>query len=219
LPIEPRRGCGYRRVGVLYLVGSGLARPCPNMPLPIKPCPTCGYEPPFYRDYMWISKSYIIEMRNLYGNPEAEDEGCPICDAENIDMERYGLMWVGRKFYTPESFVEEALKMGVSKAIKRIPKGLVIGKTWVLLAHRDAVRLGVDEEGNPITESGIFYAFRPLRIELLIYESEADDETLERLKERGITPVIVPDEEREVHRPKFTRRRKRIIEELIEEED
>ena len=219
MPIEPKRGCGYRRVGVLYLVGSGLAKPCPNMPLSLEPCPICGFKPQFYRDFMWIAKSYIMKLVELYGDPEADDPGCPLCDAENIDMERYGFMWVGRKYYTPESFVKEALEMGVSKAIKQIPKGLELGKTWVLLAHPDAVRIGVDDEGNPITKSGIFYAFRPLRIEMLVYESEADEETLERLRERGITPVIVPDSEKKYHRRKIRRRKRSRIEELIEEEE
>ena len=219
MPIEPRRGCGYRRVGVLYLIGSGLAKPCPNMPLSLEPCPICGFKPQFYRDFMWIAKSYIMKLVELYGDPEADDPGCPLCDAENIDMERYGFMWVGRKYYTPESFVKEALEMGVSKAIKQIPKGLELGKTWVLLAHPDAVRIGVDDEGNPITKSGIFYAFRPIRVEMLVYESEADEETLERLRERGITPVIVPDSEKKYHRRKIRRRKRSRIEELIEEEE
>ena len=218
MPIEPRRGCGYRRVGVLYLIGSGLAKPCPNMPLPLEPCPICGYTIPFYRDFMWVSKKLIAKLVEEYGDPEADDPGCPLCDAENVDMERYGFMWVGRKFYTPESFVEEAMRMGVSKAIKQIPRGLKLGETWVLLAHPDAVKI-IDEDGNPITKSGIFYAFRPIRVEMLVYESEADEETLERLRERGITPVIVPDSEKKWHKRKIRRSRKSRIEELIEEEE
>ena len=219
MPIEPRRGCGYRRVGVLYLIGSGLAKPCPNMPLPLESCPICGFKPQFYRDFMWIAKSYIMKLVELYGDPEADDPGCPLCDPQANNQDRYGFMWVGRKFYTPESFVEEAMRMGVSKAIKQIPRGLKLGETWVLLAHPDAVRIGVDDEGKPIAKSGIFYAFRPIRIEMLVYESEADDETLRRLKERGITPVIVPDSERKYHRRKIRRSRKSRIDELIEEED
>ena len=41
--------------------------------------------------------------------------------------------------------------------------------------------------------SAIFYAFRPQRVEMLIWESEATSENLEKLKKRGITPIVVPD--------------------------
>lgn len=114
------------------------------------------------------------------------------------------LMWVGAKFYSPEEFVKEAQEMGVSKRIGEIPKGLKLGETWVLLAHRKVAfynnsikdpKVGLRFE--PDYKPAIFYAFQPQRIELLIWESDATPQRLEELKKKDITPVIVPDKERE----------------------
>jgi len=217
-PIEPKRECGYRRVGVLYLVGSGFAKSCPNLPLQLEPCPICGFTIPFYRDFMWVSKTLIARLVEDYGDPWAIDPGCPICQPQSNYLERYGFMWVGRQFYTPKTFIEEAKEMGVCKAIKQIPKGLRLGETWVMLGHPEAIKevdTSLKPEGHIITKPGIFYAFIPQRIELLIYESEADEENLERLRERGITPIVIPDEARKWHKPKKRRKRRRRIEELI----
>ena len=40
---------------------------------------------------------------------------------------------------------------------------------------------------------GVFYAFRPQRIEKLIWQKDASEGNLEELERRGITPVIIPD--------------------------
>ena len=40
---------------------------------------------------------------------------------------------------------------------------------------------------------GVFASFKPQRIEKLIWQSEATEENLKDLEKRGITPVIVPD--------------------------
>jgi hypothetical protein len=41
MAIEASRGCGYRKVGGLYLVGSGLTVACDRLPLEITTCPVC----------------------------------------------------------------------------------------------------------------------------------------------------------------------------------
>lgn len=132
---EAKRGCGYRQVGKLYLVGPSTGFICPSLPLDLVACSCCGFEPPIYRDYQWIAKAYIKHIRKPTG--KACHPECPVCYGVN-DLDKYGLMWVGKKFYSPQEFLVEADTDGVSKAIKQIPTGLVLGKTWVLLAHREA---------------------------------------------------------------------------------
>ena len=209
---EPERGCGYRQVGKLYLVGVGVEYVCPSLPLDLGACDCCGYKPPIYRDFQWIAKVYIKHIRKPTG--QACNPGCPICYGVN-DQDRYGLMWVGKKFYSPREFLAESVDMDVSKAIKQIPTGLVLGESWVLLAHRQArvdsqdpeykkaheywLTRGVDKippdpEPQPPTYPGIFYGFIPQRVEILIYQSEATPERVRELEDRGITVIIVPDE-------------------------
>ena len=219
MPIEPKRGCGYRKVGGLYLVGSGIALPCDGLPLELKKCHVCGFEVPFTRGFMWLRKAYVAyyskeKHENEYGGKCTCHPGCPICHPEANDLKEYGLMWVGESFYkTPEEFVEEAEKMGVCKRIPVIPAKLQIGKTWVLLAHRKVPfyrknfgPLNTEPEYKP----AIFYAFKPTRIEKLIWESEATEENLKKLEEQGITPVIVPDGD-EAHSPNPRKRVKKNV--------
>ena len=213
---EPRRGCGYREVGKLYLVGPDSGYVCPSLPLLFKPCKCCGYYPPQYRDYQWLNKSYIREIREPTG--QACHPICPVCYPGTNPQNRYGLMWVGRKFYTPQEFLDEIIGQEVSKAIKQIPKGLVLGETWVLLAHPEAYvdssddgyvqahgdwlvecsRLKMDEEKPPEPQAptypGVISAFTPQRIEMLIYQSDASPDYIMELEEKGITVIVVPDE-------------------------
>lgn len=193
--LEPRRGCGYRKLGKLYLVGEGIPIGCHRLPLLLETCPVCGEGIKFSRGFRWI------EPLKLFGKCDGKEisqcghETCPIC---NPPEEAQGLMWVGEKFYTPRSFTEEALSLGVSKAIGAIPKGFKVGETWVYLAHKKG---GEKKIPDPNTLTGyryepwpaVFYAFKPMRIEMLIKESEATEEKLRELTDRGITPVIVPD--------------------------
>ena len=210
---ETKRGCGYRQVGKLYLVGVGVEYICPSLPLIFKPCECCGYEPPRYRDFQWLNKEYVRHVREPTG--QACDPACPICYSSQNAQKRYGLMWVGKKFYSPREFLAESVDMDVSKAIKQIPTGLVLGKTWVVLAHpqayidksddqyvqdyNDWITRGVDKippdpEPQPPTYPGVFYGFIPQRVEMLIYQSEATPERVRELEDKGITVIVVPDE-------------------------
>jgi hypothetical protein len=112
-------------------------------------------------------------------------------------------MWAGKQYYTPESFIIEAKEKGVCKAIKQIPKGLSINETWIMLAHPEANKFqlaGYPEEKKP----GIFYAFKPTRVEILLYRHQATDKRLEELKEKGITPILV-DDKNPYHEPRRRR--------------
>lgn len=207
---EKLRGCGVRQVGKLYLVGEGIGYVCPGLPLLFKECEVCGFKPPQYRDFQWVNKAYIRHIKEPTG--QMCDARCPVCYTSANDQERYGLMFVGRKYYTPVSFIEESENMEVSKAIKQIPKDLTLGTTWVMLAHPDAfidrddddyrekyehwVTRGIDDgdpEPKPPAYPGVFFAFIPQRVEMPIYESDTTPEYLTELEGKGITPVIIPD--------------------------
>jgi len=51
-----------------------------------------------------------------------------------------------------------------------------------------------------IKSSGIFYAFKPQRIEYLITEDEATEKYLKELKSQGITPIVVPKKFEHLHK-------------------
>ena len=178
---EPKRGCGYRKISseervFYYLCGSGIALPCDRLPYKLTTCPVCGAGIKFHRGFQWLEWHRCAGEHN-----ECKcDEYCYVCHPRQ--GERYGLMWVGERFYTPQSFILEAEKMGVSKLVATIPKGLEIGKTKVLLAHKKA---WMDKE------PAIFYAFVVRRIEVLVREEDLEKDWVERLRRRGVTIIIV----------------------------
>jgi len=51
-----------------------------------------------------------------------------------------------------------------------------------------------DPEPKPPAYPGVFFAFRPTRVELLVYESEATPQMIEDAEKKGITVIVVPDE-------------------------
>lgn len=203
---EAMRGCGYRKVGALYLCGEGLSMACDRLPYELTECPVCGAGVKFTRGFTWIDW-FEYAGPHLRGGWLCKCPlACPVCSPPelvvDVDKAKYGLLWVGEAFYSPESFIQEALQMGVSKRIAAIPKNLKLGVTWILFAHKKAVitqKLVASDIGAPdlVTETterpGVFYAFRPQRLELLIWKSEATDEKLAELEKKGITPIIIPD--------------------------
>jgi hypothetical protein len=56
-----------------------------------------------------------------------------------------------------------------------------------------------------IYKTGVFCGFIPQAIEQLIWESEATKERLAELEKRGITPVIVPDGDKDHMKATITR--------------
>jgi hypothetical protein len=63
MAIEPKRGCGYRKVGGLYLVVMGAGRHCGKMPIRAEVCPTCngGIKPT--RGWTWIDPAPLFADR------------------------------------------------------------------------------------------------------------------------------------------------------------
>jgi hypothetical protein len=104
-------------------------------------------------------------------------------------------MWVGKKYYTPQSFTEEAVSMGVCKKIATQLKDVVLGETWILLAHKEArTYTTVNEKGKSKKHGvpGIFYAFKPKAFEMLITMKQANKKKfVKKLIDRGITPIVV----------------------------
>ena len=185
---EAKRECGYRKVGGLYLVCSGDGVACHRLPLPLVICPTCSGGIKQTRGWTWVHAPAIFG--GPCGNSEPHCLVCPACDPDRIG--RCGLKWVGGRFYPmPDVFQAEAKQQGISLRIATIPHGFEIGKTWVLLAHPKAVRLDGEE-----FSAGVFRAFMPERLEQLITESQSKDEkAVSAMQRRGITPVIVPDDD------------------------
>jgi hypothetical protein len=106
---------------------------------------------------------------------------------------RFGMLWVGNKFYTANEFRAEALRQGISKRIGAIPRGFKVGETWILLAHiHGGTRsISIGENQNTIEKfPAIFHAFKPSRIEYVVTGLETETE-LNAMEDRGITLVQV----------------------------
>lgn len=173
--IEAARGCGYRKEGGLYLVSGEMElHGCRKLPLPLEVCSTCGLGIKPFRGFGWVNAAEMFK-----GSLDCIP-GCVI----EPPPERAGLIWIGEKFYTADAFTLEAMRQGVSRRIKSVPKGLEIGKTVILVAHRQAP-LGKDRTGP-----AVFGAFVPRAIEYIVKPDDSN-EKLQRLADRGIRLVRV----------------------------
>ncbi len=177
---EGPRGCGYRKEGGLYLRCDGIGERCGRLPLPCAVCPCCGQGIKPARGWTWIDPRPLVD-----GKPcDASMDTCKACPLNGVTS-RAGLLWIGEKFYpTPEAWLDEVARMGVSRRVTQAPHGFEVGKTWVLVAHRK-VTIG-DAEPAP----AIFHAFRPSRVECVVPENETK-EKIDALEKRGIVPVVV----------------------------
>jgi hypothetical protein len=200
LLLEMSRGCGYRKIGGVYLVcPAGAEVICGRFPYLIKPCPVCGERIRQTRGYQWITMSTYFEGNCQDNSHECHSVGCPVCFSDTL--EKCLCMWIGKQHYTPESFLREAINVGVSKRIpvtgkvKEVPEGLEIGYTWCLLAHPQAgEEITTTKEGKTKIKKvpAFFMAFKPSAIEIVVSEEQAKNEKyITDLRERGFTPVRV----------------------------
>ena len=221
LPTEKKRGCGWKKVGGLYLIGGIMNAPCDRLPITLTTCPTCG-------EGLKVGKGFTkINPFKMWGNhgmefkqdiQEAVDchdqPTCYVCNP--LDGIGY-LMRVGEKFYTPENFMAEARQMGVSKRIPFIPRELRVGVTPIFLVHKkagwryDEVPDGKGRQKRVVVPTdAVFAAFIPMRIEQLVWKKDLKGkkgkELRESLEKRGITIVEVPDNDRD-HRPNKERKK------------
>lgn len=185
---EARRGCGFRKIGGLYLVGPAWGSPCCKLPRELDVCPTCGAGIKQARGWTWIDAAAVFAGDCSGQNRDFDrTHFCPL--AAPARLGRIGLLWIGARFYrTPAHFDLEAHSLGISRRISAVPRGFKVGETWVALAH-PAVELG--GRMGP----AIFRVFCPSAIEKILPESARGSSEVERLIGQGVTPVFVPDED------------------------
>lgn len=110
-----------------------------------------------------------------------------------------GLIWVGKKYYaTPEAFILEGHKMGISRKIPAVPNDFIVGETWVVLAMRDLptgrIVVTEDDDLEPETENQAFMMFKPDRIEYIVTGKETEKQLKQKVKQ-GLTLVrVIKDE-------------------------
>jgi len=183
--ITAKRGCGYRKPGGLYLVSGTYGSPCCKLPFVLNTCPCCGQGIKATRGWTWVDADKLFASISCFGTPELR-VACPLALG---NLGRAGLLWIGGAFYpTPDDFSKEAAAQGVSRRIKALPKGFVLGETWVLLAHREGVKRTVVLEGEPTHDRAIFHVFKPTAVEYVVRGTETEEQ-LQKLVDRGITPV------------------------------
>jgi len=230
MAVEAKRGCGYRVVGGIYLVSGPGGFSCGRLPVPLLPCPLCDHSPGFIRGIRrCVPKNFLHAAHDCTRalSPQARDAAkeigiAPACSQCPFDRafqaDDGAMMWVGDKFYTPQSFTEEAATLGPSKRISAVPKWFKLGM-WVFLAHEQVIEKpcpacaaltgtvpmllvieNCEECGGAgiVKTPAIFYAFRPTRIEKVIRKSTSE-EVRKDLEERGYTLVEVPDGDRDHH--------------------
>lgn len=207
MAIEAERGCGFRKVGGLYLVSGGLGEPCHKLPIPLDVCPCChgGIKPS--RGFTWVGPALVgpacEDGSGYIINRHHHCRHCPVCSPKLLG-DKAGLLWIGGAYYpTPAHFTEEARVQGVSRRIPALPRGFEAGKHFVLCAHREATA-GAD--GKKI--AGIFHVFRPERVELIVRRSEATQAKIDEEATRGVTVVVVPDGDPD-HDPEYRPKKKK----------
>jgi hypothetical protein len=232
---EAKRGCGYRKVGGLYLVGPKPSRGCEKLPVELHVCPTCQNGIKQTRGWIWVEAKPIFEAQEcraqgarssaMVANGMSTHMSYKSCDDCLLGGEigrlgnKCGLLWVGGKFYPePQDWIQETNTLGVSRRIAALPRGFKLGEHWVLIAHPRAIKRGprTPEEEAEILETnrthaqddlplqaflvrkGIISVFQPTAIEKIVTESQAKDAAeMDTLRKKGITPVVVPDDDKD----------------------
>lgn len=203
MAVEAKRGCGFRKIGGLYLVGGGVGVPCDRLPFELTVCSCCGQGIKQARGWTWINVAKFFQGAHVWQENEIAPRPCgcahgfcPLCNRPE-SMGKAGLLWIGTKFYkTPDLFVKEGVELGFSRRIKAVPQGFKVGETWVLLAHGSAIDRVIPTDGLSTQHEfkpGIFYVWLPQRLEKIVLESTRGTEEIDALEKRGITPVFVPD--------------------------
>jgi len=222
--VEQERGCGFRKIGGVYLVSDGGSMACDGLPVELSPCSDCGYEIHQARSMQPIHAGYLASK--MRGHKCKEDfAGCPLCyyaeeyadefamtpeerKAQEVQVPKvFFIMYVSKEFYTPESFIDEARTQGISKRIApdSLPRGFKVGVDWVFLAHQEVhfrpncgkttvtfkdTTSAELEQPKPTIKRGIFYAFKPQRLELVLWKG-TDAEMIRDYEERGYTVVLI----------------------------
>ena len=227
MAIEARRGCGFRKADGIYLCSDGLGAPCGKLPFALHICPTCGGGIKQSRGWQWIDLPPLlanVKCEGFGGQKWKMDPAycaaCPLGDERIRAIGKVGLLWIGAQFYpTVAQFEAEARQLGISRRIKAVPRNFKLGETWVLLAHAKGMACQncggaglIKARPGVVTDEAVkcagckatgwvpaaFRLFQPQRIEKLITESQSkDEEFMAKLDKDGMTPVVVPDGDRD----------------------
>lgn len=99
------------------------------------------------------------------------------------------LLWVGEQFYpTPQDFLNEAARMGISRRIPAVPLEFELGQTWVWLAHLRTIWNGPDSEEGEYTP-GVFRIFKPT-VDYVVAQDD-DEDKLQKMADKGYRLVRV----------------------------
>jgi len=221
--VRAERGCGFRNTRGYYLCGGGMEVHCHRLPLPIPVCEAC--KRPLIVPIRGIQRIEPNKVWTLC--PEWQDLSypchlvkCPSC----FPPEKAYVVWVGESFYeTPNSFVDESRRMGISRKIPFVPDDLKVGD-WVFLGYRKLIPTGnYNKDHEEILDPGIFHAFRVSTIEKLLTDAQQQDQYyVKTLLDRGITPVVEVDSEEEIEAAKarlYTNLSKFMKDEPVEQQD
>jgi hypothetical protein len=185
-------------------VGSGGGIACDRLPIAIEICKCCGQGIKQTRGWTWVDIAGLVggdhKISIAHGEPEVTPCGCqpfcPLCK-NTASMGRGGLLWIGTQFYSSvEMFEAEVKALGVSRRITTLPRDFKLGETWVLLAHpKGVIKPCGDLQAKYVP--AIFRVWKPERIERIYKESQRDSEAVQADIKRGITPVFVPDNDKD----------------------
>jgi len=216
MAVEPKRGCGYRKVGGIYLVGEeSEGEYCHRLPIQCDVCPVCKSGIKQTRGLTWIDpvglwegECDLLKVYNEHHSPGSPGfhikykdppinhcPGCPACSPALFRGDELGLLWVGERYYsTPQAFNQEAKNQGISRRIPAIPKGFILGKHYIAFGHPKAIPSMPPDYDPP--RAGIFKLWKPRAIEMIITQTQSEDaDFMKDLETKGLTPVIVPDDD------------------------
>jgi len=203
---EPKRGCGYRKIGGLYLAGPLTGDFCHRLPIPCDICPTCKHGIKQTRGWTWVDPWTLLE-----DNCNSDEDGlsdinhcnaCPACRRQLFDGNQAGILWIGEKFYpTVKHWYKEAVELGVSRRIPAVPKGFRLGEHYVFMGHPKAIEGGEPPDYGE-SKAGIFRVWKPQKVEMIVTGKMLQNQKFkEDLERKGITPVIVPEDDPD-HQPR-----------------
>ena len=206
MAVEPKRGCGFRKVGGIYLVGEeSEGEYCHRLPIQCDVCPVCKSGIKQTRGLTWIDPVGLWEgecdLLKVYNEhhykapPINHCPGCPACSPALFRGDELGLLWVGERYYsTPQAFNQEAKTQGISRRVPAIPKGFILGKHYIAFGHPKAIPSMPPDYDPP--RAGIFKLWKPRAIEMIITQTQSEDaDFMKDLETKGLTPVIVPDDD------------------------
>lgn len=90
--------------------------------------------------------------------------------------------------------------MGISRRINAVPRGFKLGEHWVWIAHPKIQQVSNTELDGMRWAGGVMAMFRPTRIEKVMTESQEralTDDDRDDLANKGVTPFVVPDNDRD----------------------